>query len=308
MTNIRHLIIAGSNKCGTTSLYRYLGDHPDVCGSMYKEAGFFHNNFDYDDSETLGKYMGLFPSLRADQHFCVEATPTYLDSGDVTISRIDRLLDEPHILLLLRDPTDRLVSYYRSKQGLESSLIYGLSFDDFVEKAMDILSKPGHAGTERDERIGRQIEKARYADFLLIYLKSVPADRLHVMFFEDLRDDPLSTVRSLCSRIDLDSHFYDNYVFRVENKSRFHRNSKLRTLASKVNSTSEPILNKLPLVRRSLRSLYNVVNTVPGKGQSFDDGTLRRLREHFQPHNEALRTLLEQEFHIKVFPDWLSAE
>lgn len=308
MTNTQHLIIAGSNKCGTTSLFRYLSDHPDVSGSMHKETGFFHHNFDYEDSETLAKYMKLFPDLRDHHRFCIEATPTYLDSGDETISRINQLIDKPHILLLLRDPTNRLVSYYRSKQGLESSLIYGLSFDEFVDKAMAIASQKVSARTEQERRIGLQIEKACYAQYLSVFLKKVPAQRLHVMFFENLRDTPLSTLQSLCSSIDLDSSFYDDYVFRVENRSRFHRNAKLRTLASKINAASEPALNRLPVMRRWLRSAYNSVNTVPGKGQLFDDQTLSKLREYFRPHNAALGTLLKQEFKIEAFPDWLSAE
>lgn len=305
---MQHLIIAGSNKCGTTSLFRYLSDHPDVVGSMHKETGFFHQDLDYDSSETLTKYMKLFPDLKGHHRFCVEATPTYLDSGDVTIGRINQLIDKPQVLLLLRDPTDRLVSYYRSKQGLESSLIYGLSFDDFVDKAMGIASQMESASTEQERRIGLQIEKACYAQFLLDFLKKVPAERLHVMFFENLRDAPLSTLQSLCSAIDLDSSFYGDYMFRVENRSRFHRNAKLRTLASRVNAASEPVLNRLPIMRRSLRSIYNKVNTVPGKGQSFDDQTLHRLREYFQPHNKALGTLLKQEFQMETFPDWLAAE
>jgi hypothetical protein len=308
VTHIQHLIIAGSNKCGTTSLFRYLSDHPEVSGSMHKETGFFHHDYDYENSETLSNYMKLFPDLKDQHRFCVEATPTYLDSGNVTISRIDQLIDKPQVLLLLRDPADRLVSYYRSKQGLESSLIYGLSFDEFVDKALAIASQKESASTEQERRIGLQIEKACYAQYLSEFLKKVPAERLHVMFFENLRDTPLSTLQSLCNAIDLNSHFYDDYVFRVENRSRFHRNAKLRTLASKINAASEPVLNRLPIMRRWLRSVYNTVNTVPGKGQSFDDQTIRRLREYFQPHNEALGTLLKQEFHIEAFPEWLSAE
>lgn len=274
---------------------------------MHKESGFFHNDFDYEDGETLRKYMRLFPDVSSNQRYCVEATPTYLDSGEVTASRIERLLDEPKILLLLRDPTDRIVSYYRSKQGLESSLIYGLSFVDFVNKALAIASGKVAPETEQDRRIGLQVKKAYYAQFLSIFRESVPADRMHVMFFEDLRDDPHSLIRSLCTYLDLDSRFYNDYTFRVENRSRYHKSSKLRTLASKINSASEPVLNKIPSLRIFLRSVYNAVNTVPGKGQSFDQATLRKLRDHFRPHNEALRTLLERDFHVKTFPDWLSS-
>ena len=38
----QHAIIAGVNKCGTTSVFRYLADHPDVCASSIKETRFFN--------------------------------------------------------------------------------------------------------------------------------------------------------------------------------------------------------------------------------------------------------------------------
>lgn len=37
----QYLIIGGTPKAGTTSLYKWLSDHPDVCPSSLKETRFF---------------------------------------------------------------------------------------------------------------------------------------------------------------------------------------------------------------------------------------------------------------------------
>lgn len=306
MSHIQHLIIAGSNKCGTTSLYRYLSDHPAVCGSTNKETDFFHHNIDYNSSVVFDRYMQLFPGLSDQHRFCVEATPTYFDSGRLIANRINELVADAHILLLLRDPTDRLVSYYRSKQGLATSIIAGLSFAEFVDKAMYYAANPHQATSQRAKTIGRQISKAYYSPFLAEYLEIIRSDHLHLMFFESIRDATLETMQSLCTAIGLDTNFYSAYTFNVENRSRFHRSSSLRTLATKINSAAEPLLNHAPSIRRGARLLYNAVNTVKGKGHSFEPEQLEILRDHFRPHNDSLRVLLERELQIKEFPEWLS--
>lgn len=308
MSKPRHIVIAGSNKCGTTSVYRYLSDHPAVCGSAQKETDFFHKSADYESKETYSNYLKLFPSLSVSHDFCVEATPTYLDSGRQLAARINQLLDKPYVLLLLRDPTERIVSYYRSKHGLATSQISQLTFNEFVDKAMNIALKRENAQSLSDESIGNQIDKAHYEQFLDDYLQIFPADQMRIMFFEDVRDTPLATMQALSDSIGLNSSFYRDYTFHVENRSRYHRNTGLRTLATKVNAAAEPVLNKIPFIRRKMRSVYDAVNTIPGKGQSFDAGKLQNLRDHFHPYNESLRSLLDRNFDVEKFPDWLSTE
>lgn len=39
-----HAIIIGAMKCGTTSLYNYLQDHPEICSAITKEPEFFSEN------------------------------------------------------------------------------------------------------------------------------------------------------------------------------------------------------------------------------------------------------------------------
>jgi hypothetical protein len=177
-----------------------------------------------------------------------------------------------------------------------------------VDKAMNIALERENAQSVSDERIGNQIDKAHYEKYLEDYLQIIPAEQMRILFFEDVRDAPLATMQALCDSIGLNSNFYLDYTFHVENRSRYHRIAGLRTLATRVNAAAEPVLNKIPFVRRKMRSVYDAVNTIPGKGQSFDTRKLQDLQDHFRPYNDSLRSLLEQKFAIERFPDWLSAE
>ena len=52
MAGRQQLIIAGSNKCGTPSVFRYLSEHPAVCPASRKETGFFFGDQDYASPDT----------------------------------------------------------------------------------------------------------------------------------------------------------------------------------------------------------------------------------------------------------------
>ena len=116
-----NLLIPGAAKSGTSSLHQLLGMHPDVVMSRPKEPQFFsfdrlfnqgaraHNNIFCDTGET------------EDVVYWGESSQSYF-VHDHAIERIQHELGPTKIILLLRDPFDRLLSHYtwRRKQGVES--------------------------------------------------------------------------------------------------------------------------------------------------------------------------------------------
>ena len=90
MSRHRHIIIAGSNKCGTTSLFRYFGHHPEVQISSVKESLFFRNNSCEEVEADYAAYLSLFPDLRSEKHVLVEATPQNLHLSLIHISEPTR--------------------------------------------------------------------------------------------------------------------------------------------------------------------------------------------------------------------------
>ena len=140
-TGERFLIIGGSNKCGTTSLFRYLGAHPDVRLSTTKEARFFYRNQHLDAAEVLQDYRKLFSAPGDSQAVCVEASPTYLHGAEAVATNIHRTLPAANLLFLLRDPAKRLVSYYKSKFRQLDSHVGEIDFAGFVRIGLAACTK-----------------------------------------------------------------------------------------------------------------------------------------------------------------------
>lgn len=299
----KHLVIGGANKCGTTSLFRYLADHTQICGSRVKEADFFNQS--EISLATYQDYLDIFPSSRGSDMYLLEGTPSYLDGGQATAAEIKRLLPGAQLVFVLRNPADRLVSFYRSKIGLKTSISHGMSLDQFTDLALDIATGKVQPDCGQQRNIGWQITKAVYASFLQDYLRFFDAGQINVVLFDDFRDNPRSVVSGICRSLDLDDTYLDNYDFTIENKSRAHRNEAVRTIGSKLNRNLEPLLNRIPAVRRFARATYNRLNTTDSDGVSLSPTNQDRLSAYFAPHNDALRILLETEFGFKQFPGWL---
>ncbi|MEQ8521148.1 MAG: sulfotransferase [Vicingaceae bacterium] len=100
-------IIIGAQKSGTSSLFTYLEQHPDVALSEIKELHYF------DDHYHLGmnKYKRHFPFLWSHKK-CGEASPYYFFHPSVP-KRIHQSLKGTKFIVMLRDPVKRAYSHYK---------------------------------------------------------------------------------------------------------------------------------------------------------------------------------------------------
>lgn len=107
-------IIIGAGKSGTTSLYRYLGHHPQVLLPNKKELRFFDQNFDYG----YQWYLAQFPAISdRDDLFTGEASPGYFFCPQVA-QRIYDFAPQSKIIVMLRNPVERSISdYYQHKKS-----------------------------------------------------------------------------------------------------------------------------------------------------------------------------------------------
>lgn len=208
-------IIGGTTKAGTTSLFTYLSAHPDVHSSSIKETRFF-----LDESYPLPRksgysgdflaYSGFFPGWdQCPERVLLEATPDYMYS--VTASQIAGLLPGARMILILRDPIERVESWYRfAKQ--RGMLDPKISIDDYVriqfENKVD-LSTPVHL---------RALEQGRYAPHVA-RMRRAFGDRLIVCDFKDLQVVPRQLMARVCEFLGLSFEPFVEFDFGVENKS-----------------------------------------------------------------------------------------
>ena len=104
-------IIAGASKSGTSSIYYYLDRHPQVLLSHKKEIDFYWKNF----KRGIDWYLAHFPSITDRPDFLTgEATPNYLRFPHVA-RRIKQTFPQTKIIILLRNPADRAISWHYHK-------------------------------------------------------------------------------------------------------------------------------------------------------------------------------------------------
>jgi hypothetical protein len=150
-------LIAGAQRCGTTSLQQYLIQHPDVTPpGVLKGIHYFDTNYD----KGLDWYRSHFPSRMARSRrersggrmVTGEASPYYMFHPLVP-ERIARDLPDARVIVLLRDPADRAYSHYlhEVRRGFED-----LSFEEALDR------EPARLAGE-EERMRRDPSYASFA-------------------------------------------------------------------------------------------------------------------------------------------------
>lgn len=128
-----NLLVIGGQRCGTSSLFKYLGGHPGCAASVRKEVRFFTEYY----GRGAGWYRSHFPlsmvaKIREARVF-FEATPDYLLDPRVP-ERASALLPDFRVIALLRDPVERAYSHYWHNRRLGTET---LSFEEALAAEED---------------------------------------------------------------------------------------------------------------------------------------------------------------------------
>ena len=113
-----HFLIAGAMKSGTTSLYHYLAQHPQLELSYTKEVRFFAADRKYRSNFQKGEawYRAYFPLKINTNNQAFEASG-YM-SHPIAAKRIFTHNPKMKIIMLLRNPTERAISHYFPKDQI----------------------------------------------------------------------------------------------------------------------------------------------------------------------------------------------
>jgi ABC-type polysaccharide/polyol phosphate transport system ATPase subunit len=116
-TALPSFLIIGTQKGGTTSLYSYLTQHPNIRPAVIKEVHYFDEQYD----QGLDWYKSHFPADMGEYDITGEASPYYLFHPQVP-ERVHHSLAKTKFIVLLRNPVERAYSHYQMmvRRGLES--------------------------------------------------------------------------------------------------------------------------------------------------------------------------------------------
>jgi hypothetical protein len=177
-----NFFIIGAMKAGTTSLYHYLQDHPQVFMSTPKELHFFVEDWNW---RWGWKWYQDHFSLAGDAVAIGEASVTYSmhPTHPGVAARIFRFLPHARLAYILRHPIDRIRSEYSHR------VLIG------KEK------RPLERAVTEDSRY---VNNSRYALQLERYLQYFPRDQLLLLTSDELRSDRMAAVRRVASFLGID--------------------------------------------------------------------------------------------------------
>jgi hypothetical protein len=196
-------LIIGAQKAGTTSLFHYLEQHPQMRSPLRKEIHYFSNNF----AEGVQWYRAHFPlqrQLSRDQ-ITFEASPSYL-FNPLAPSRIAELTPKAKLIAILRDPAKRAISHYlhSKRHGREP-----LSIEDALAQEEQRLAEP-LANSRFDDPACRHLSYKRrghYWEQLGRFRAIYPPSQLLVLSSDELFADPELVLRRVAEFIGIDPSF-----------------------------------------------------------------------------------------------------
>jgi hypothetical protein len=192
-----NFIVAGVQKGGTTSLFNYLRDHPDIFLPEIKETKFFALDERYQKG--IEHYQSFFQSHDGEAAVG-EIDPDYL-YFEPSIERMDKHLDLRNMkfIFLLRDPVARAFSHYLMsyRRGIEP-----LTFEEAIREEgkrvkNDILSKLHYS----------YISRGYYYTQLMHFLKYVNKLQTLYLLTEDLIANPKETLKKLFTYLNINPDY-----------------------------------------------------------------------------------------------------
>jgi sulfotransferase family protein len=268
-----NFLVIGAAKSGTTSLYRYLRDHPQVVMAQSKELKFFTSRTRWGLGP--GWYARQFEAA-ADAVAIGEASPSYtrypLHRG--VPERVARVIPDARLVYLVRHPIERMRSHYlhRVLQGKEQAPL-----DDAV------LANPSYLDT------------SRYAMQLEQYLEWFTREQLLIVTAEALRSDRVDTLRRVCEFLGVDAGWRP-----PELEREYNRTGELRPqlLAPRPVVLAVRLAVRLGLPPRTARQLsYRPSDTAVVPDQiAFSEPVRRRLEAALREDVARLHAHLGSEF------------
>jgi tetratricopeptide (TPR) repeat protein len=202
-------IVIGAEKCGTTSLYWYLRQHPKIFTSLEKELDFFDQEF----GKGIDWYLAHFSQVPNDDTYSVgEVSPNYIYSLQAP-QRIYELLPKVKLIVLLRNPIERTISrYFMIGRNTQKSLNIGEDLTLEINQLREAENNNGDIDFNKLTRYtDRNVGNSLYYYHLKRWLSIFPREQLLAVKSEDFYEQPSATMTNIFDYLGLPNYPLDNY-------------------------------------------------------------------------------------------------
>jgi hypothetical protein len=232
-----NFLIIGAMKSGTTALYYYLEQHPQIYMSPIKEPNFFcseeQENSEGNSAARLGAYQDLFRDVSGEKAIG-EASHCYLYRPEAP-ARIQDSIPDAKLIAVLRNPVDRAYSHFLHmvRNGSEP-------LADFAQ-ALRVEESGGYQKSKFQDYIGR----GRYYGQLKRYIDAFGRDQIKVYLYEDLSNAPVDTLQDAFRFLGVDDSFVPDVSLK-RNVSGYPKHKTVDKLLRKPNPIKDALKIYLP--------------------------------------------------------------
>ncbi|VAW53756.1 hypothetical protein MNBD_GAMMA05-1253 [hydrothermal vent metagenome] len=294
-----NLFIIGAPKTGSTSLYHYLADHPQVYLSTDKEPHFFSQDlraqcqqlhgkmikFNYSD---ISEYEALFENA-GDHKILGETSTSYLYSTDAA-ENIHQYNPDAKIIAILRSPVELLHSWYHyiSYTSEEPAKTFPEALSLEASRKRDLKNIPDSVWYP--QRIFYR-ELVNFDQQLQRYYDLFDHDNIKVLLTEDMQADPAGLYDEVLDFLSLDKHTPDFSRHNVYQDIRF---KKLKWIIDNyLSPVKNAVNNSDSFISKSLRAIYNHSMSKDEQRPSIEVDINQQLKEEFRPMVERTEKLVQ---------------
>lgn len=295
--NTPDFLVVGTARAGTTSLYSYLLQHPQLFLPVVKEPCFFtfaDEKINYKKGKfsfaitSIEEYAKLYEKALPDQ-LTGECSTPYLYLYKKTITNLKKIHDDYSsikIIIVLRNPVDRAYSQYlwRVRDGRED-----LTFEEAIEQEAERM-KDNYSFDYF------YLDRGKYYEQVKAYLKEFK--NVKIILYEDLKINVEQELINICQFLNVDKNFI--FVKRNEQNSSFLPKSKvLSKLISFESKIKFRMLNYFPdNVKSSLKEQFRRFNSSKKEIQPLSAELRDKLNEFFKEDIRNLEKLIGRNLSI----------
>lgn len=239
---VRHAIVIGAMKAGTTTLYNLLSQHPQISVSNLKETDFFLKRNFHKGPEWYERRFDHSKDVS------IDVSPNYVKyrSFPGVAERVRDLYPDVKLIFIARDPVERAISQYKHQK----------------------LQVEGRLGDEKSDSyaiIRHAVEVSSYGEQIDHWYKFFNKEQFLFIEFETMIEGPRKTIEDVCAFLGVENVWQELTALGTSNSSL--ENAVLPSWLYKMRSTGLGKKAKELLPRGAVNRLKA---TLSGKPNSAD--------------------------------------